>query len=117
LDATPEVAARQDKWINDFYAEMYSGPNSSVSSKYYGAPHPGTATEPSEFYEGCYIGYPDAAMIDVEDTNRRKVWPDLYYPYGLYSTLLVKVKGDFDSGGHFNVNGEKTLGVLQSWPV
>ena len=60
------------KWIQDFFTDVYSGPN--VPKAFTGTPYP------NEYYEGCYINYPDV------DMRRHAFWSELYYP-GIYQDL------------------------------
>lgn len=73
-------------WINSFYQEMYSNSNVPVNAQ--GTPYPG------EYYEGCYINYPDVEM------KKFPFWFELYYP-GIYSRLL-QIKNDSDPLNIFN---------------
>ncbi len=61
----PEDDAGRIQWLREFYNDLYSGPN--VPARYSGTPYPG------EYYEGCYINYPDSDML------AHPFWPQLYY--------------------------------------
>ncbi|MDE1178321.1 MAG: FAD-binding protein [Edaphobacter sp.] len=76
------------KWMKDFYAELYSGPD--VDEKHKGTPYW------NNNYEGCYINYPDADMLDYS------FWPQLFYgEEGLYP-FLQNVKKRYDSNNIFH---------------
>ena len=75
-------------WIRDFYTEMYSG--NHVPEKYRGTPFHG------EFYEGCYINYPDADMLQHD------FWPQLYYGDGGLYPFLQGVKRKYDPNNIFH---------------
>lgn len=81
-----EDAARL-KYFDDMYTDIYSA---NVTGKYAGTPFHG------EFYEGCYINYPD------QDMTRYKFWPELYYgDKGLYP-FLQAVKKKYDPNNIFH---------------
>jgi FAD/FMN-containing dehydrogenase len=67
---------------------MYSG--SHVPQKYRGTPFHG------EWYEGCYINYPDADML------RHEFWPQLYYGDGGLYPFLQGVKRKYDPNNIFH---------------
>lgn len=76
------------KWLHDFYSELYSGPN--VDQQHQSTPYPG------EYYEGCYINYPDSDMLAYP------FWPQLYYgDQGLYP-FLQSVKRRYDPNNVFH---------------
>jgi len=80
--------ARRLNWLHDFYRDLYTGPN--VESQFTGTPYPG------EYYEGCYINYPDSDMLAYS------FWPQLYYgDQGLY-TFLQGVKRRYDPNNVFH---------------
>jgi len=83
----PSEDAAHVQWMKDFYTELYSGPE--VEASYKGTPYF------SEQYEGCYINYPDADMLDY------KFWPQLYYGEQLYP-FLQGVKRRYDPNNIFH---------------
>jgi hypothetical protein len=86
--ANPEDDAAHLSWIRDFYTEMYSGSN--VPEPYRGTPFHG------ERYEGCYINYPDADMLE------HAYWPQLYYGDGGLYPFLQAVKRKYDPNNIFH---------------
>ncbi|SEF77837.1 FAD/FMN-containing dehydrogenase [Bryocella elongata] len=83
-----EDDAAHSTWLNDFYTELYSGPDSDPL-------HPGTPF-PGPRYEGCYINYPDKEMLAYP------YWPQLYYGVeGLYP-FLQAVKRKYDPNNIFH---------------
>ena len=84
---TEEDAGRLD-WIRQFYSDVYAGAN--VSKAFAGTPYPG------DYYEGCYINYPDRDMLSYT------FWPQLYYgENGLYP-MLQTVKRRYDPNNVFH---------------
>ena len=80
-------AARLE-WMKQFYTHVYSGPN--VDARHAGTPYP------NEYYEGCYINYPDQDMLQYP------FWPQLYYgEKGLYP-FLQSVKRKYDPNNVFH---------------
>jgi hypothetical protein len=76
------------EWMKQFYADVYSGPN--VDARYAGTPYP------NNFYEGCYINYPDRDMLTYP------FWPQLYYgDKGLFP-FLQSVKRRYDPNNVFH---------------
>jgi FAD binding domain/Berberine and berberine like len=76
------------QWISEFYSDLYTGPN--VNQQRSGTPYPG------EYYEGCYINYPDRDMLAYS------FWPQLYYgEQGLYP-FLQDVKRHYDPNNIFH---------------
>jgi FAD/FMN-containing dehydrogenase len=73
-------------WIRDFYQELYSSPE--VDASHQGTPFPG------ENYQGCYINYPDADMLNYA------YWPQLYY--GPNYEFLQQVKKKYDPNNVFH---------------
>jgi FAD/FMN-containing dehydrogenase len=73
-------------WIREIYRELYS--NSDVDASHQGTPFPG------EDYQGCYINYPDADMLDYA------YWPQLYY--GPNYEFLQQVKKKYDPNNVFH---------------
>ncbi|MBS1822747.1 MAG: FAD-binding oxidoreductase [Acidobacteria bacterium] len=84
----PEEDAAHIQWLHDFYSELYSGPE--VDEKHRGTPYWG------EYYEGCYINYPDADMLAYD------FWPQLYYGEGELYPFLQSVKKRYDSNNIFH---------------
>lgn len=84
----PEDDAPHLVWISDFYRDIYSGSN--VDSRYAGTPFPG------EYYEGCYINYPDKDMLAYP------FWPQLYYGDGDLYPFLQGVKRKYDPNNIFH---------------
>jgi FAD/FMN-containing dehydrogenase len=75
------------KYFDELYTDVYSA---NVGQEHAGAPFH------NEFYEGCYINYPDADML------RYSFWPELYYgTTGLYP-FLQKVKKKYDPNNIFH---------------
>ncbi len=80
-------AGRLD-WMKRFFDDVYSGPN--VDAQHKGTPYP------NEYYEGCYINYPDCDMLAYS------FWPELYYGnQGLYP-FLQSVKRRYDPNNVFH---------------
>ncbi len=73
-------------WIREIYKELYSA--SEVDASHQGTPFPG------ENYQGCYINYPDADMLDYA------YWPQLYY--GSNYEFLQQVKKKYDPNNVFH---------------
>jgi FAD/FMN-containing dehydrogenase len=73
-------------WIRDFYQELYSSPE--VDASHQGTPFPG------DNYQGCYINYPDADMLNYA------YWPQLYY--GQNYEFLQQVKKKYDPNNVFH---------------
>jgi FAD binding domain/Berberine and berberine like len=84
----PEEDAGRLKWLQDFYHAMYSGP--AVDPRYISTPYPG------EYYEGCYINYPDCDMLV------HSFWPQLYYGEGGLYPFLQSVKRKYDPNNIFH---------------
>ncbi len=83
----PEEDAARLKYFNDMYTDIYSA---NVTGKYAGTPWHG------EYYDGCYINYPDVDMV------RYDFWPELYYGNaGLYP-FLQHVKKKYDPHNIFH---------------
>ncbi len=83
----PQEDAGRLQWMHEFYTELYS---LHVDPQYAGTPYP------NEYYEGCYINYPDSDML------RYAFWPQVYYgTQGLYP-FLQQVKRRYDSNNIFH---------------
>jgi FAD/FMN-containing dehydrogenase len=76
------------QWMKEFFAEVYSGPE--IDSRFQGTPYPG------DYYEGCYINYPDRDMLDY------KFWPQIYYGTGDLYPFLQSVKRRYDPNNIFH---------------
>lgn len=76
------------RWMSDFYTATYSGAN--VPPAYRGTPFPG------DFYEGCYINYPDRDMLAYS------FWPQLYYGNKDLYPFLQDVKRRYDPNNVFH---------------
>ena len=75
------------KYFDEMYTDIYSA---NVEGKYAGTPFH------NEFYEGCYINYPDVDMA------RNSFWPELYYGNGGLYPFLQKVKKKYDPNNIFH---------------
>jgi FAD/FMN-containing dehydrogenase len=76
------------EWMKQFYKDVYSCAN--VDARHAGTPYPG------EYYEGCYINYPDRDMLGYS------FWPELYYgDQGLFP-FLQSVKRRYDPNNVFH---------------
>lgn len=84
----PEDDAARLGWLRDFYSDLYT--NANVDSRFSGTPYPG------DFYEGCYINYPDADMLS------HPFWPQLYYGIGELYPFLQGVKRRYDPNNVFH---------------
>jgi FAD/FMN-containing dehydrogenase len=73
-------------WIREIYKELYS--NSEADASHQETPFPG------ENYQGCYINYPDADMLEYA------YWPQLYY--GPNYEFLQQVKKKYDPNNVFH---------------
>jgi FAD/FMN-containing dehydrogenase len=74
-------------WMREFYTDLYS---QQVEPKYAGTPFP------NEYYEGCYINYPDVDMLSYA------FWPQLYYGTGELYPFLQQVKRRYDPNNIFH---------------
>jgi FAD/FMN-containing dehydrogenase len=74
-------------WMREFYTDLYS---QQVEPRYAGTPFP------NEYYEGCYINYPDADMLAYA------FWPQLYYGTGDLYPFLQQVKRRYDPNNIFH---------------
>jgi len=76
------------KGIHDLYNAVYS--TAAVPEQYKGTPFPG------EHYDGCYINYPDADML------QHAFWPQLYYGTGNLYPFLQAAKREYDPHNIFH---------------
>ena len=83
-----EDDAAHSMWLEDFYKELYSGPDSDP--QHLGTPYPGAR------YDGCYINYPDRDMLAY------RYWPQLYYGVGDLYPFLQGVKRKYDPNNVFH---------------
>ncbi len=84
-DAAEDAARLQ--YFDSMYTDIYTA---NVSGAHAGTPFHG------EYYEGCYINYPD------QDMARYNFWPELYYGQdGLYP-FLQAVKRKYDPNNIFH---------------
>jgi FAD/FMN-containing dehydrogenase len=74
-------------WMREFYTDLYS---QQVEPKYAGTPFP------NEYYEGCYINYPDTDMLAYA------FWPQLYYGTEDLYPFLQQVKRRYDPTNIFH---------------
>ena len=81
----PEEDAGRLQWAREFYTDVYS---QEVEAKYAGTPFP------NDFYEGCYINYPDCDMLAYS------FWPQLYW--GEQYEFLQRVKRRYDGNNIFH---------------
>jgi len=79
--------ASRIKFMDDFYTAIYSGPQ--VPDQYKGTPF-------GPRYEGCYMNYPDVAML------RYSHWPQLFYGPGDLYPFLQRVKKQYDPNNIFH---------------
>lgn len=86
--SNPAEDAVRRQWLEEFYTELYSGPDAD-------AEHPGTPY-PGKNYEGCYINYPDKDMLVYP------YWPQLYYGTGGLYEYLQGVKRQYDPNNVFH---------------
>ena len=83
----PEQDAGRMQWFREFYTALYS---LQVDSKFAGTPYP------NEYYEGCYINYPDCDMLQYA------FWPQVYYGTGGLYPFLQQVKRRYDPNNIFH---------------
>lgn len=83
----PEEDAGNIQWMNEFYTDLYSGPDAEPSHK--GTPYF------NDRYQGCYINYPDVDML------KYSYWPQLYYGEQQYP-FLQEVKRKYDPNNIFH---------------
>ena len=84
----PEDDAGNLQWLKELYNDVYSGTN--VDARYASTPYPG------DYYEGCYINYPDRDMLE------HSFWPQLYYGPGELYPFLQGVKRRYDPNNVFH---------------
>ncbi|MBS1799642.1 MAG: FAD-binding oxidoreductase [Acidobacteria bacterium] len=84
----PKEDAGQAQWLRDLYTDLYR--TSDAGAKYGGTPFWG------DRYEGCYINYPDADMVQYS------FWPQLYYGTGDLYPFLQNVKRKYDPNNIFH---------------
>ncbi|MDE1175328.1 MAG: BBE domain-containing protein [Edaphobacter sp.] len=84
----PKQDAGQFQWIRDFYTDLY--PAIGDRARYAGTPFWG------DRYEGCYINYPDADMVQHD------FWHQLYYGTGELYPFLQNVKRTYDPNNIFH---------------
>ena len=87
IGTTPEEDAGRLQWMREFYTELYS---LQVEPRYAGTPFP------NEYYEGCYINYPDSDMLAYA------FWPQLYYGLEVFTHFCRQVKRRYDSNNIFH---------------
>ncbi len=85
-DNADEDAGRM-QWMREFYTDLYS---QQVEARYAGTPYP------NEYYEGCYINYPDSDMLAYA------FWPQVYYGTQDLYPFLQQVKRRYDSNNIFH---------------
>ncbi len=76
------------KGIRDTYTAAYS--TAAADQSHLGTPFP------NEHYEGCYMNYPDADMLEHD------YWPQLYYGTGELYPFLQRVKKKYDPHNIFH---------------
>ena len=76
------------KGIRDTYTAAYS--TAVADQAHLGVPFP------NDHYDGCYINYPDADMLEHD------FWPQLYYGHGDLYPLLQRVKKKYDPHNIFH---------------
>jgi hypothetical protein len=84
----PKDDAARLKGMRDLYTETYS--TDAVDQAHLGTPFP------NEYYEGCYMNYPDVDMLEHD------YWPQLYYGTGDLYPFLQKVKKKYDPHNIFH---------------
>jgi FAD/FMN-containing dehydrogenase len=85
-DRAEEDAGRL-QWMREFYTDLYS---QQTEPRYAGTPYP------NEYYEGCYINYPDCDMLAYG------FWPQLYYGTKDLYPFLQQVKRRYDPNNIFH---------------
>jgi hypothetical protein len=84
--ADPTEDAGHIAFLNQLYEDLYTSPQ--VDAHHQGTPYPG------EYYEGCYINYPDLDML------KYSYWPELYF--GPNYKFLQQVKKKYDPNNIFH---------------
>ena len=84
--ANPAEDAGHIAFLNQLYEDLYTSPQ--VDAHHQGTPYPG------EYYEGCYINYPDPDML------KYSYWPELYF--GPNYKFLQQVKKKYDPNNIFH---------------
>jgi FAD/FMN-containing dehydrogenase len=84
--AEPSGDAGHIAFLNDLYKDLYTSPQ--VDANHQGTPYPG------EYYQGCYINYPDLDMLEYP------YWQELYF--GPNYTFLQQVKKKYDPNNIFH---------------
>ena len=82
----PAEDAGHIAFLNQLYESLYTSPQ--VDADHQGTPYPG------EYYEGCYINYPDPDML------QHSYWPELYF--GPNYKFLQQVKKKYDPNNIFH---------------
>ncbi|RXH56303.1 FAD-dependent oxidoreductase [Granulicella sibirica] len=83
----PAEDADKVKFLDEMYTDVYSA---NVDAVHAGTPYP------NEFYEGCYINYPDVDMM------RYPFWSEVYYGKGDLYGFLQGVKKKYDPNNIFH---------------
>jgi FAD/FMN-containing dehydrogenase len=83
----PDEDAGRLKWMREFYTDLYS---QEVAPEHAGTPYP------NDYYEGCYINYPDTDMLAYS------FWPQLYYGAGELYPFLQQIKRKYDPNNVFH---------------
>ena len=84
----PKEDAARLQGMRDLYTATYS--TDAVDQAHLGTPFP------NEYYEGCYMNYPDVDMLEHD------YWPQLYYGTGGLYPFLQKVKKKYDPHNIFH---------------
>ena len=84
--ANPAEDAGHIAFLNELYESLYTSPQ--VDADHQGTPYPG------EYYQGCYINYPDMDMLE------HSYWPELYF--GPNYKFLQQVKKKYDPNNIFH---------------
>jgi FAD/FMN-containing dehydrogenase len=85
--SNPAEDAARLKYFDEMYTDIYS---QNVDKEHAGTPWH------NEYYEGCYINYPDADML------RYPFWTELYYGTGDHYKFLQSVKKKYDPNNIFH---------------
>jgi FAD/FMN-containing dehydrogenase len=84
----PAQDAGHQQFLRELYKDLYA--TSTAGAKYSGTPFW------SDQYQGCYINYPDADMLQYD------FWPQLYYGTGDLYPFLQNVKKKYDPNNIFH---------------